>query len=414
MTLDTLETLMGASVVLLLGRQILARTPILRTYSIPEPVIGGLLVAFLVFALRAVLQIDVRFDTTLQTPLMLTFFATIGLNADLAGLKAGGRSLIVFLGAVVGLLVMQDALGLVLAWALGQERLLGLLGASVTLSGGHGTGAAWAKVFAERHGLASATEIAIACATFGLILGGLIGGPVARFLITRYSLVHNPESDAAGMSGFEQPKAVRPITANAVIETIALIAICLAVGSAFASWLAGTAFELPAFVCVLFVGVVLCNGLAVAGWYQVFEDEVSLLGNVSLGLFLAIALMSLRLGDLASLRCRSSPSWWYRRSPWPPTQFSSHSGSWGATTTPRCWPPDIVVSASGQRRRRSPTCRPSRRDSAPRIWLFWWCRWWEHSLSTLRMRSSSSCSCCCPFTDKGSPSGELLQCTQDT
>jgi len=299
--LDTLETLMGASLVLLLGRQILARTAILRTYSIPEPVVGGLLIAFLAFALRAFFRIDVRFDTTLQTPLMLTFFATIGLNADLAGLKAGGRSLIVFLGVVVGLLVMQDALGLVLAWALGQERLLGLLGASVTLSGGHGTGAAWAKVFAERHGLASATEIAIACATFGLILGGLIGGPVARFLITRYSLVPNPESDAAGMSGFEQPKAVRPITANAVIETIALIAVCLAVGSALASWLAGTALELPAFVCVLFVGVVLRNGLAMRGWYQVFEDEVSLLGNVSLGLFLAIALMSLRLGDLASL-----------------------------------------------------------------------------------------------------------------
>jgi ESS family glutamate:Na+ symporter len=300
-TLDTLETLMGASLVLLLGRQILARIGILRTYSIPEPVVGGLLVAFLAFALRAVFQIDVRFDTTLQTPLMLTFFATIGLNADLAGLKAGGRSLIVFLGAVVGLLVMQDALGLVLAWALGQERLLGLLGASVTLSGGHGTGAAWARVFAERHGLASATEIAIACATFGLILGGLIGGPVARFLITRHSLVPNPESNAAGLSGFEQPKAVRPITAMAVIETVALIAVCLAVGSALAVWLAGTALELPAFVCVLFVGVVLRNGLALRGWYQVFEDEVSLLGNVSLGLFLAIALMSLRLGDLASL-----------------------------------------------------------------------------------------------------------------
>ncbi len=301
MTLDTLETLMAASLVLLLGRMILARTAILRTYSIPEPVVGGLLVAVLAFALRAVFKLDVRFDTTLQTPLMLTFFATIGLNADLAGLKAGGRSLIMFLGAVVGLLVMQDALGLVLAWALGQERLLGLLGASVTLSGGHGTGAAWAKVFAERHGLASATEIAIACATFGLILGGLIGGPVARFLITRHSLVPNPESNAAGLSGFEQPKAVRPITAMAVIETIALIAVCLAVGSALAVWLAGTALELPAFVCVLFVGVVLRNGLALRGWYQVFEDEVSLLGNVSLGLFLAIALMSLRLGDLASL-----------------------------------------------------------------------------------------------------------------
>ncbi|AUT71897.1 sodium/glutamate symporter [Paraburkholderia hospita] len=301
MSLDTLEVLMAASLVLLLGRQILARVRILRTYSIPEPVVGGLLVSLLVFALNRALQIDVRFDTTLQAPLMLTFFATIGLNADLAGLKAGGRALMAFLGVVVGLLVMQDALGIGLAWALGQERLLGLLGASVTLSGGHGTGAAWAKVFAERHGLASATEIAIACATFGLILGGLIGGPVARFLITRYQLAPNLETEVATSTGFEEPNTVRPITAEAVIETVALIAVCLAVGSAFASLLNGTAFELPAFVCVLFVGVVLRNGLAVRGWYRVFEDAVSVLGNVSLGLFLAIALMSLRLGDLASL-----------------------------------------------------------------------------------------------------------------
>jgi ESS family glutamate:Na+ symporter len=245
-SLDTLETLMVASLVLLIGRLILARTPILRTYSIPEPVVGGLLVALLVFALRSALKIDVRFDTALQVPLMLSFFATIGLNADLAGLKAGGRSLIVFLGAVIGLLVMQNVLGIGLAWALGQERILGLLGASVTLSGGHGTGAAWANVFADRHGLQAATEIAIACATFGLILGGLIGGPVARFLITHYALVPNPETDSAGTTGFEQPKAVRPITADAVIETVALIAVCLAVGSALASWLSGTAFELPA------------------------------------------------------------------------------------------------------------------------------------------------------------------------
>jgi ESS family glutamate:Na+ symporter len=299
--LDTLETLMAASLVLLLGRQILARVRILRTYSIPEPVVGGLLVALLVFALRSALKIDVRFDTALQAPLMLTFFATIGLNADLAGLKAGGRALIVFLGVVVGLLVMQDALGIGLTWVLGQERILGLLGASVTLSGGHGTGAAWAKVFAERHGLQAATEIAIACATFGLILGGLIGGPVARFLITHHALAPNPESEVADTTGFEQPKAVRPITADAVIETVALIAVCLAVGSAISSWLNGTAFELPTFVCVLFVGVVLRNGLALSGWYQVFERAVSLLGNVSLALFLAIALMSLRLGDLATL-----------------------------------------------------------------------------------------------------------------
>ena len=304
MSLDTLETLTAACLVLLLGRQILARTRILRTYSIPEPVVGGLLVALLIFALRSLSHIEVRFDTALQTPLMFTFFATIGLNADLAALKPGGRAMVVFLGVVAGLLVMQDALGIVLAWALGQERILGLLGASVTLSGGHGTGAAWAKVFAERHGLAAATEIAIACATFGLILGGLIGGPVARFLITRYRLVPKQESDDnASATGFEQPKAMRPITADAVIETVALIAVCLAAGSALASWSNGTAFELPAFVWVLFVGVVLRNVLAIRGWYAVSELAVSMLGNVSLSLslFLAMALMSLRLWDLASL-----------------------------------------------------------------------------------------------------------------
>lgn len=301
MRLDTLETLMAASLVLLLGRLILARARLLRTYSIPEPVVGGLLVALLVFALSRAFNIDVRFDTTLQAPLMLTFFATIGLNADLAGLKAGGRKLFFFLAAVIGLLVLQDTLGIVLAWVLGQEPTLGLLGASVTLSGGHGTGAAWAAVFSERHGLASATEIAIACATFGLILGGLIGGPVARFLIVRNGLTPKSHSSPESVTAFEEPKAVRPITADAFIETVALIAVCLAVGSALASWLANTAFELPAFVCVLFVGVILRNALALPGWYPVFEREVSLLGNVSLGLFLAIALMSLRLGDLASL-----------------------------------------------------------------------------------------------------------------
>jgi len=299
--LDTLETLMAAALVLLLERQVLARTAILRTYSIPEPVVGGLLVAVLAFALHAAARIEVRFDTTLQVPLMLTFFATIGLSADLGQLRAGGRALIIFLAVVVGLLVMQDALGIGLASALGQERLLGLLGASVTLSGGHGTGAAWAKVFAERHGLASATEIAVACATFGLILGGLVGGPVARVLITRYGLSPKPDTDIASPTGFEQPKAIRPITPEALIETVALIAVCLAIGSAIASWLTDTVFELPPFVCVLFVGVVLRNSLAIRGWYQVFELAVSLLGNVSLGLFLAIALMSLRLGDLASL-----------------------------------------------------------------------------------------------------------------
>ena len=295
-----IETLVAASLVLLLGRKIVERTPVLRAYSIPEPVAGGLLIAMLLFGLRSLGDIEVRFDTGLQTPLMLAFFATIGLNADLASLRSGGKKLGVFLAVVVGLLVLQNALGLGLATLMGLDPLIGLLAGSISLSGGHGTGGAWGKVFSER-GLSVATEIAMACATFGLILGGLVGGPVARMLIKR---VKAPEAKTALESepiGFEKPNAMRLITPQAFIETLTLIAVSLAAGTALAERMSGTAFELPTFVCVLFTGVLLRNGLALIFGYRVFERSISVLGNVSLSLFLAQALMSLRLWDLASL-----------------------------------------------------------------------------------------------------------------
>lgn len=300
--LDTLETLVAASLVLLLGRKLVSSSSLLRTYSIPEPVVGGLLVALLLFGLRSFSNIQVQFDNTLQGPLMLAFFATIGLNANLASLKAGGRTLALFLGVVVGLLILQDTIGIGMAKMMGLDPLIGLLGASISLSGGHGTGAAWGRVFSERHGLAAATEIAIACATFGLILGGLIGGPVAGFLVKRVKLpgAQAVPADHTPLS-FEQPKAEQLITPQAFIEALALIAVSLSAGTLIANQLNGTAFELPTFVCVLFVGVVLSNGLSLLVGYKIFERAILLLGNVSLSLFLAMALMSLRLWDLASL-----------------------------------------------------------------------------------------------------------------
>lgn len=303
-SLDVLQTLVAASLVLLLGRKLVASSTFLKTYSIPEPVVGGLLVALLLFALRSVSDTQVQFDGSLQGPLMLTFFATIGLNANLASLKSGGRTLALFLVVVLGLLVAQNIIGISMAKLMGLDPLIGLLGASISLSGGHGTGAAWGKVFAERHGLAAATEIAIACATFGLILGGLVGGPVAGFLVKRFKLQSTEtEQDAEDkiQQSFEKPKAVQLITPQAFIEALALIAISLSVGTVFANQLNGTAFELPTFVCVLFVGVVLSNGLSALVGYKIFERAIQLLGNVSLSLFLAMALMSLRLWDLATL-----------------------------------------------------------------------------------------------------------------
>ncbi|MHC8356733.1 sodium/glutamate symporter [Pseudomonas sp. LB3P81] len=298
--LDFYGTLVAASLVLLLGRGLVTRIGFLRSYNIPEPVAGGLVVALLLLVLRG-LDIEVRFDTSLQTPLMLAFFATIGLSADFASLKKGGRVVGVFLLAVIGLLVVQNAMGIGLAKALGLDPLMGLLTGSITLSGGHGTGAAWGATFSEKFGLASASELAMASATFGLVLGGLIGGPVARLLIKRVQTPGCEQDKPRLPKGFEQPNKERAITPFSFIETLALIAVSLMAGSLLNGLLHGTAFELPTFVCVLFVGVILRNGLSALGLYQVFEREVSVLGNVSLSLFLAIALMSLKLWDLAAL-----------------------------------------------------------------------------------------------------------------
>ncbi|MEN5240462.1 MULTISPECIES: sodium/glutamate symporter [Pseudomonas] len=298
--LDFYGTLVAASLVLLLGRGLVKRVGFLRTYNIPEPVAGGLVVALLLLALRG-LDVRVQFDTSLQTPLMLAFFATIGLNADIASLKKGGRVVGVFLLAVAGLLVVQNALGIGLAKALGLDPLMGLLSGSISLSGGHGTSAAWGATFSEKFGLASATELGMASATFGLVLGGLIGGPVARLLIAGVKTPGFEQQPPRLPKGFEQPDKERLITPFSLIETIALIAISLLAGTQLNGALHDTAFELPTFVCVLFVGVTLRNGLSMLGVYQVFEREVSVLGNVSLSLFLAIALMSLKLWDLAAL-----------------------------------------------------------------------------------------------------------------
>lgn len=299
-TLDGYGTLVAASLVLLLGRTLVARIKQLQTYSIPEPVVGGLIVALTLYAAQAIAGFQVRFDNNLSTPLMLGFFASIGLNADLGSLRRGGRPLIKLLAVVVAFLIAQNLVGISLAKVLGLEPLIGLLAASITLSGGHGTGAAWGAVFAEKYGLDSATELALACATFGLVLGGVIGGPVARILMQRVPSSAST-SKPPGSGAFDQHDSVQLITAPALIETLALFSVCLLAGVQMAAFLKGSMLELPAFVCVLFVGVVLRNLFSALGWYEVFERCVSVLGNVSLALFLAMALMSLRLWELAAL-----------------------------------------------------------------------------------------------------------------
>lgn len=297
--LNNIQTLVAASLVLLVGRKLLKVTPPLRTFNIPEPVVGGLIVALCLALARFTADFQVNFDTCAQTPLMLAFFASLGLSANLASLKQGGKSIGIFLIVVAGLLVIQNGIGVGLASALGLHPATGLLAGSIALSGGHGTSAAWGTTFVEQFGMSYATELGVACATFGLVLGGLIGGPVARYLLRNVAKPGLGADDQ--VLTFESPQAGRQITASALIETLALILVCLTAGHALSEMAKGSALALPTFVWVLFVGVILRNVLSVLGWYTVFDRALSVLGNVSLSMFLAMALMNLKLWQLTSL-----------------------------------------------------------------------------------------------------------------
>ena len=289
--------------VLFLGRGIIKKVKFLQDYNIPEPVVGGIIVAMIIFCLNFYYEVKLEFNDSLKDPLMLAFFTSIGLSADFASFKKGGKILIIFLFIVTGLLFLQNILGILVAKLLGVNPLLGLLGGSITMSGGHGTGAAWADTFkAPPYSFAPAAEVAVACATFGLVMGGLIGGPVARYLVKKHQL-ELPKDDNATPLVFEEPKKERLITASSFVESLGLIAFCLLVGTEISALLQGVKFvnTLPTFVWCLFMGVILRNIFHISGIFKIFDREVSVIGNVSLSLFLAYVLMTINLQQLVSL-----------------------------------------------------------------------------------------------------------------
>ena len=294
-------TLVISILVLLVGRFVIGRVEFLRTYSIPEPVVGGLIVALLLTAARVLADTRIVFDMALQTPMQLAFFSTVGLSADARMLLVGGRKLVVFVIVVTVFLVVQNAVGVAAALGLDLNPLMGLLAGSITLTGGHGTGAAWAKVYGEVNNIQGAMEVAMACATFGLILGGVVAGPVAHFLITRYKLRGEADTTEIAAPGELPPEERRPLSPESLIETVLLIMLCVAVGTLLAAHIKIPGITLPTFVWCLFVGIILRNLFSLTGIYKVDSDTIELLGTVCLSLFLAMALMALRLWELVSL-----------------------------------------------------------------------------------------------------------------
>jgi ESS family glutamate:Na+ symporter len=256
---------------------------------------------------------SIVFSSQLQTSFMLIFFASIGLSANFMKLREGGIGLVIFLICVASFIAVQNAVGMSLASLLGIDPLVGLIAGSITLTGGHGTAGAWGEILETQHGIQGALALGMASATFGLIIGGIIGGPLAKLLINRYSLAHEKSSleikdrdthldkHPDELAPFENPHQVRLITADNAITTLGMFAACLAFAEFMTGYSKGTWFELPTFVWALGGGVILRNILESVLKIDIFDRAIDVFGNASLSLYLAMALLSLKLWQLADL-----------------------------------------------------------------------------------------------------------------
>ena len=268
---------------------------------------GGLIAAIVLFALHQAYGVSFKFEKPLQDAFMLIFFTSIGLSADFSRLKAGGLPLVIFTAVVGAFIVVQNFVGVGLAKVLGLDPLIGLITGSITLTGGHGTAGAWGPDFENKFGLVGATGLGMASATFGLVFGGLIGGPVARRLINKLGRkpiepsARKENADEHTDDVFEQAKRTRLITAESAVETLAMFAACLAFAEIVDGYDKEYLYDLPKFVWCLFAGVVIRNILTSAFKVNMFDRAIDVFGNASLSLFLAMALLNLKLWELTGL-----------------------------------------------------------------------------------------------------------------
>ncbi|WP_295236671.1 sodium/glutamate symporter [Veillonella sp.] len=312
--LDMIATLALAILLLLFGRVLVNRISILGRFCIPAPVAGGLLFSILMLVLQQSGLLLVKMDTLLQVPFSLAFFTTIGLIASLRLVKQGGKLLIVYWFFCALLSLMQNVIGTSLAQVLGIDPLLGVLMGAVSMEGGHGAAGAFGPEV-EAMGVYGATAVAMAAATFGLVSGGLIGGPIAKYLLNKHNL-HSTELETVAVEGKpisasetkeeatmeESEYVTNEVSAHSFLLHSGVIAICMSVGLWVASWLKGTlGIALPSYVGAMFFAVILRNLNDQLKVVKLHTPTINLIGDVCLGVFLSMALMTLKLWELVDL-----------------------------------------------------------------------------------------------------------------
>ena len=296
--LDMYQAAAVAALVLLLGRFLVRNLDLLRRYCIPEPVAGGVVFALAHLALRQAGILEISFDSTLQTFFMVVFFCSVGFTACFRLLKKGGLQVLLFLGIAVMMCVLQNGLGAFIASAFGLDPRLGLATGSIPMVGGHGTAASFGPLL-EKAGVSGASAVAIASATFGLVAGCVIGGPTAVSRIRQKNLHSFETVTGSNEVVVDKNEVTGAIDSGRFLNATLCLALAIGAGTVVSAWL-NKVFTFPIYIGAMLVAAFIRNTTDMAG-KEIPMEEISTIGSFSLSLFLGLAMMGLKLWELADL-----------------------------------------------------------------------------------------------------------------
>lgn len=297
-TLDMYQTIAVAVVVLILGTFLKRKISFLEKFCIPAPVIGGLIFAIFTLICYSTGILEIDFDDTLKEVCMVFFFTSVGFQANLKVLKSGGKPLLIFLVLVIVLIITQNFTAIGLANLLGLDSLTGMTTGSIPMVGGHGTAGAFGPVL-EDFGISGATTVCTAAATFGLIAGSLMGGPIGNRLIKKHNLLETIKNDDDTLLVEEEEKHERHFSmyAPAVFQLI----IAVGIGTIFSKLLSLTGMTFPIYIGAMIAAAIMRNIGEYTGKITIHMGEINDLGGICLSLFLGIAMITLKLWQLADL-----------------------------------------------------------------------------------------------------------------
>ena len=301
MELDSRQTIIVAILVLFLGKYLNSKFNVLRKYNIPEPVTGGLMASLFFGLLFLLFNLDIKFSTHYRDILLIIFFTAIGLSTKVKSIIKGGKMLLILTVSAIGYIFVQNYIGISIAKLFNFNQAIGILAGSIPLQGGHGNVVSFVPVIDEQFDISNTMEIGMIMATFGLIIGGIFGGPVANFLIKKHKLKPENETDDSSITIGAKHGQSLTIDYNSMLRVIMMLFLSIGIGISLHNFLDYINFTLPLFATCMLGGVTLAFFVPLIIpklKCPAKSPTLAITSELSLGLFLAMAMMGLKFWEI--------------------------------------------------------------------------------------------------------------------